>query len=88
MSYYYGSYEEQKQKIKLIKARETYEKANDVLQSLNKKIENAFKNEVKKDSYFKIKSGIFKTDLDVEGLEELDSTDVESIKILRNRAKQ
>lgn len=85
LSYYYGSYEEQKQKIKLIKARETYEKANDVLQSLNKKMENAFKNEVKKDSYFKIKSGIFKTDLDVEGLEELDSTDVESIKIFKEK---
>ena len=80
LSYYYGSYQPENQKIQLIKARETYEKANEVLKSLNQKMEDAFKNEVKKDSYFKIKSGIFKTDLDVDGTEEVDSTNVESVK--------
>ena len=80
LSYYYGSYHNDNQKIQLIKARETYEKANQVLKSLNQKMEDAFKNEVKKDSYFKIKSGIFKTDLDVDRTEEVDSTNVESVK--------
>ena len=43
-------------------------------------MEEAFKNEIKADSYFKIKSGIFGGDIDIEGLEEIDSTNVESIK--------
>ena len=43
-------------------------------------MEEAFKKELKPDSYYKIKSGIFGGDLDIDGLEEVDSTDVESIK--------
>ena len=35
---------------------------------------------MKSDSYFKIKSGIFGGDLDIDGLEEVDSTDLESLK--------
>ena len=80
LSYYYGSYDGDNQKIKMIKARETYDKGGEVLQSLNKKMGEAFKKELKPDSYFKIKSGIFGRDLEVDGLEEVDSTNVESIK--------
>ena len=80
LSYYYGSYDKNNQKIKMIKARETYNKGGEVLQSLNKKMREAFKKELKPDSYFKIKSGIFGRDLEVDGLEEVDSTNVESIK--------
>ena len=80
LSYYYGSYDGDNQKIKMIKARETYDKGGEVLQSLNKKMREAFKKELKPDSYFKIKSGIFGRDLEVDGLEEVDSTNVESIK--------
>jgi len=43
-------------------------------------MEEAFKNELKADSYFKIKSGIFGGDLDVEGLEKIDTTNIESVK--------
>ena len=43
-------------------------------------MEDAFKKELKPDSYFKIKSGIFGGDLEIDGLEELDSTNVESLK--------
>ena len=50
------------------------------MQSLNKKMREAFKKELKTDSYFKIKSGIFGRDLEFDGLEEVDSTNVESIK--------
>jgi len=80
LSYYYGSYDKNNQKIKMIKARETYNKGGEVLQSLNKKMKEAFKKELKPDSYYKIKSGIFGGDLEVDVLEEVDSTNVESIK--------
>ena len=43
LSYYYGSYDGDNQKIKMIKARETYDKGGEVLQSLNKKMREAFK---------------------------------------------
>ena len=80
LAYYYRNFDDEAQKIKIIKSRETYNKEGEVLESINKKMEEAFKNELKADSYFKIKSGIFGGDLDVEGLEEIDSTNVESIK--------
>ena len=81
LAYYYRSFDyDFKNRIKIIKSRETYNKEGEVLESINKKMEEAFKNELKADSYFKIKSGIFGGDLDVEGLEEIDSTNVESIK--------
>ena len=80
LAYYYKNFEDEVQKIKIIKSRETYNKEGEVLESINKKMEEAFKNELKADSYFKIKSGIFGGDLDFEGLEEIDSTNVESIK--------
>jgi len=81
LAYYYRTFDDEvKTKIKIIKSRETYNKEGEVLESINKKMEEAFKNELKPDSYFKIKSGIFGGDLDIEGLEEVDSTNVESLK--------
>ena len=80
LAYYYRNFDDETQKIKIIKSRETYNKQGEVLESINKKMEEAFKNELKADSYFKIKSGIFGGGLDVEGLQEIDSTDVESVK--------
>jgi hypothetical protein len=80
LAYYYRNFDDETQKIKIIKSRETFNKEGEVLESINKKMEEAFKNELKADSYFKIKSGIFGGDLDVEGLQEIDSTDVESVK--------
>ena len=80
LAYYYKNFGDEVQKIKIIKSRETYNKEGEVLESLNKKMEEAFKNELKDDSYFKIKSGIFGGDLDIEGLEEIDTTNIESVK--------
>ena len=81
LAYYYRSFDDEfKKKIKIIKSRETFNKEGEVLESINKKMEEAFKKELKPDSYFKIKSGIFGGDLDIEGLEEVDSTNVESLK--------
>jgi len=81
LAYYYRSFDDEiKKKIKIIKSRETYNKEGEVLESINKKMEEAFKKELKPDSYFKIRSGIFGSDLEIEGLEEVDSTNVESLK--------
>ena len=81
LAYYYRSFDDEvKKKIKIIKSRETYNKEGEVLESINKKMEEAFKNELKPDSYYKIKSGIFGGDLELDGLEEVDSTNTESIK--------
>ena len=81
LGYYYRTADDVNvKKIKIIKSRETYNKEGEVLESINKKMEEAFKKELKPDSYYKIKSGIFGGDLDIDGLEEVDSTDVESIK--------
>ena len=80
LAYYYKNLDDEVQKIRIIKSRETYKKDGEVLESINKKMEEAFKNELKADSYFKIKSGIFGGDLDVEGLEKIDTTNIESVK--------
>ena len=81
LAYYYRTFNDDIQKkIKIIKSRETYNKDGEVLESINKKMEEAFKNELKPDSYYKIKSGIFGGDLELDGLEEVDSTNTESIK--------
>jgi len=81
LAYYYRTFNDDIQKkIKIIKSRETYNKDGEVLESINKKMEEAFKNELKPDSYYKIKSGIFRGDLELDGLEEVDSTNTESIK--------
>ena len=80
LAYYYKNFEDEAQKIKIIKSRETHNKQGEVLESISKKMEEAFKNELKSDSYFKIKSGIFGGNLDIDGLEEIDSTNIESVK--------
>ena len=80
LAYYYKNFEDEAQKIKIIKSRKTYNKQGEVLESISKKMEEAFKNELKSDSYFKIKSGIFGGNLDIDGLEEIDSTNIESVK--------
>ena len=86
LCYYYENHNQEinkdsiSQKIKLVKARETYNKGDELLQSLNERLNESLKKNVKSDSYFKIRSGIFGSDLDVEGLEEVDSSDVESMK--------
>ena len=87
LGYYYRDNEDDNQKIKIIKSRETYNKADDILESINQKMEEAFKKELKSDSYYKIKSGIFGGDLEIEGLEEVDSTSIESIKKFEEKEK-
>ena len=57
---YSGSFKKEQQKINLIKARETYSQEKDLtVLALEEKFEEAIKNNVKSNSYFKVKSGIF-----------------------------
>ncbi|PCI00644.1 MAG: hypothetical protein COB81_08495 [Flavobacteriaceae bacterium] len=65
----YGGVKQQKQKIKLIKACRLYDKNSDVdLESIGEKFEKILKDNVKSNSYFKIKSGLFGTKLEAEKL--------------------
>ncbi|MDB3937315.1 carboxypeptidase-like regulatory domain-containing protein, partial [Flavobacteriaceae bacterium] len=64
LCYQFGNIEQDKQKISLIKARETYNKEDEILESLNTKLELYLKENIKSDSYFKIKSGLFGGDLE------------------------
>lgn len=79
LCYYAGDLEDDNQKINLIKARQTYDKGDDLMKSLNNRLEKALKDNLKTDSYFKIRSGIFGGNMDVTGLEEVDSTDIAAL---------
>ncbi len=82
---YSGSFKKEQQKINLIKARETYSQEKDLtVLALEEKFEDAIKNNVKSNSYFKVKSGIFGGEMDNEYFDNLkpdvDTTDTEAIK--------
>jgi len=82
LSYYYGNLEEDNQKINLIKSRETYKKDNEILESLNSKLEESLKKSLKSNSYFKIRSGLLPLsgDLEFDGLWDIDSTNQAALK--------
>ncbi len=79
----YGNLTKEQQKIDLIKASELYDKNNEVgLTALEDKFNKILEKNVKPDSYFKIKSGIFgdKVDMDeFKGDKKIDSTDTEAL---------
>ena len=82
---YSGSFKKEQQKINLIKARETYSQEKDLtVIALEEKFEEAIKNNVKSNSYFKVKSGIFGGEMENEYIDNLkgdvDSTDTEAVK--------
>lgn len=71
----YGDLGKEKQKIDLIKASELYDKNNEIgAKAIEEKFEQIINKNVKKDSYFKIKSGIFGTKIDADELQVQDST--------------
>ena len=83
LCYYYGNLEEENQKINLIKSRETSNKEDEMLKSLNSRLEESLKESLKSNSYFKIRSGLlpFSGDLKIDGLWDVeDSTSQEAIK--------
>ncbi len=78
----YGGYDSEKQKLDLIKASELYDKSMEVdLEKLEEKFNEIIKENIKTDSYFKIKSGLFGTKVDSDEIfeGEIDSTDVEAL---------
>mgnify|MGYP001168304711 FL=1 len=86
LCYYSSNFEGDNQKINLINARKTYDKGNDLMKSLTNRLERGLKENVKSDSYFKIRSGIFGSDMTIQGLEEeVDSTDLEALKTFEKK---
>lgn len=66
---FYGDYT--KHKLYVTKAAELYDKKNDLsAEGLGKELERIFNENVKKDSYIKIKSGIFSTKMQLDSLAE------------------
>lgn len=78
---------ESNKKIALIKASELYDKSNEIsLSKLEEKLNDIIKKNVKPNSYFKVKSGIFGTKMDMdefldeENESKKDSTDTVALK--------
>jgi len=87
LSYYYLNKEIDTPKIKLIKSRRTNDdNASDLSKSLGENLEVALKENLKSSSYFKIRSGWipFSLDLSLNGLWEIDSTDVDQVKKIKD----
>ncbi|MEM9142488.1 MAG: carboxypeptidase-like regulatory domain-containing protein, partial [Bacteroidota bacterium] len=78
----YGSLDKDEQKLQLIKASELYDKSKELdLEKIEEKFNKIIQENVKTDSYFKIKSGLFGTKFDADELfeEDIDSTDVAAV---------
>ncbi|MEP3208198.1 MAG: carboxypeptidase-like regulatory domain-containing protein [Maribacter sp.] len=78
----YGGSDGDEQKLNLIKASELYDKSMELdFEVLEEKFNKIMKENVKTDSYFKIKSGLFGTKVDADEMfeSEVDSTDVAAL---------
>tara|TARA_B100000767_G_scaffold147885_1_gene139334 strand:- start:163 stop:1617 length:1455 start_codon:yes stop_codon:yes gene_type:complete len=81
LAYYSGNFEEDNQKINLIKARQTFDKGGELFNALQEGLGDILKDNLKPNSYFKVKSGLFfGADMDISGLEKVDSTDINKLK--------
>lgn len=79
---FYGDEDAEEQKLDLIKASELYDKSLELdFEVLEEKFNKIIKENVKTDSYFKIKSGLFGTKIEGDELFEsdVDSTDVAAL---------
>ncbi len=79
----YGNFNKEKQKIDVIKASELYDKNNEIgLAAFEEKFERIINQNVKPDSYFKVKSGLFSQKISSEDMigEKIDSTDAKALK--------
>lgn len=87
----YGNFEEESQKLQVIKASELYDKNKEVdLEKLEEKFNDIIRKNVRTNSYLKIKSGLFGTKIDVGELFEskVDSTDVTALNIALEENKK
>lgn len=78
----YGGSDGDEQKLELIKASELYDKSLELdFEVLEEKFNKIMKENVKTDSYFKIKSGLFGTKVDADEMfeQEVDSSDVAAL---------
>ncbi|RKR14575.1 carboxypeptidase-like protein [Maribacter vaceletii] len=78
----YGAGDSEEQKLNLIKASELYDKSMELdFEILEEKFNKIMQENVKTDSYFKIKSGLFGTKVDADEMfeSEVDSTDVAAL---------
>src|SRR5690606_9821417 len=90
---FYGNFEKEKQKLDLIKASDLYDKQSELdLTSLEEKFNDILRKNIKPDSYFKIKSGLFGTKVDADEFMSFktDSTDAEALKkeLLEKKKKE
>jgi hypothetical protein len=88
LSYYYVNSDKDVPKIKLIKSRRTNDdNESDLSKSLGDKLEKSLRENLKSNSYFKIRSGWlpFSGDLTFNSLWEIDSTDQEQLKKLKEK---
>jgi hypothetical protein len=88
LSYYYVNSDIDVPKIKLIKSRRTNDdNESDLSKSLGDKLEKSLSENLKSNSYFKVRSGWlpFSGDLTFNGLWEIDSTDQEQLKKLKEK---
>jgi len=88
LSYYYVNSDIDVPKIKLIKSRRTNDdNESDLSKSLGDELEKSLRENLKSNSYFKIRSGWlpFSGDLTFNGLWEIDSTDQEQLKKLKEK---
>lgn len=87
----YGNYDIEKQKIKFIKASELYNKDTEIsLSGIEEKFNKILEENVKPDSYFKVKSGILGRKIERKDLinGELDTDNVESQELDKVLEKQ
>ena len=81
LCHFSSNFEEDNQKINLIKARKTFDKGDDLLKSVRNRLGKTLHDNIKPDSYFKIRSGILGGDLDLDlsRLDKVDSTDLKAL---------
>ena len=87
----YGGFDEEEQKLDLIKASELYDKNNMIsFENVEKKFNKILNENIKDGSYFKIKSGLFGTKVDADELfeAEIDSSDVNALNEKLKEAKK
>ncbi|MGB5437781.1 MAG: carboxypeptidase-like regulatory domain-containing protein [Maribacter sp.] len=75
----YRDHDQDAQKIDLLKASELYDKSKELdYENLEEKFNEIIKSNIKRDSYFKIKSGLFGTKIKGEDFDEIFETEVDS----------
>ncbi|MBD0779312.1 carboxypeptidase-like regulatory domain-containing protein [Maribacter sp. ANRC-HE7] len=75
----YGNYEGEDQKINILKASELYDKSKELdYDKLEEKFNEIIKSNIKRDSYFKIKSGLIGTKIKGEDFDEIFESDIDS----------